>query len=230
MNPAIGYVRVSTLDQAANGVSLDAQESRIKGWAQSNGYELVAICRDNGISGGTIRKRPGIQEATTLACRHHAPLVVYSLSRVARSTKDAIQIGETLSKAHADLVSLSEDINTTTAAGKMIFRLLAVLAEFERDLVSERTRSALAHMKANGKRTGLQAPYGSRLDGNNVVKNPAEQAILLRIRSMAAQGLKAPTIAKALNNEGIPTRHGRPWNYNVVHAILQTTTPAPTAQ
>jgi DNA invertase Pin-like site-specific DNA recombinase len=71
-------------------------------------------------------------------------LVFYSLSRLARSTKDAIAISERLSRAGADLVSLSEKIDTTSAAGKMIFRLLAVLAEFERDLISERTKAALS--------------------------------------------------------------------------------------
>lgn len=93
--------------------------------------------------------------------------MVYSLSRLARSTKDAIAIAERLDKAGADLVSLSEKIDTTTAAGKMVFRMLAVLAEFERDLVSERTTAALAHKAGKGERIG-EVPFGWTLAADGV--------------------------------------------------------------
>ncbi|MEE9311133.1 MAG: recombinase family protein [Planctomycetota bacterium] len=79
---------------------------------------------------------------------------VYSLSRLCRSTKDAINISEQLDKSGADLVSLSERLDTTSASGKMIFRMLAVLSEFERDQISERTKAALAHKKSLGQRVG----------------------------------------------------------------------------
>lgn len=69
------------------------------------------------------------------------------MSRLARSTRDAITTSERLDKAGAALVSLSEKIDTTTAAGKMVFRMLAVLAEFERDQISERTTTAMQHKK-----------------------------------------------------------------------------------
>ena len=101
--------------------------------------ELVAVHVDAGLSGAKAHNRPALQAALTDACKHKAALVVYSLSRLARSTKDAIAISERLHKAGADLVSLSEKIDTTSAAGKMVFRMLAVLAEFERDIISERT-------------------------------------------------------------------------------------------
>lgn len=87
--------------------------------------------------------------------------MVYSLSRLARSTKDAIGIAERLDKAGADLVSLSERIDTTSAAGKMGFRMLAVLEEFERNLVSERTTAALTHKASKGERIG-EVPLAGR--------------------------------------------------------------------
>ena len=87
-------------------------------------------------------------------------------------------------------MSLSERIDTTTAAGKMVFRMLAVLAEFERDLVSERTTAALAHMKANGLRVGT-VPYGHAIadDGTTLVSIEAEQAIIADIRAMRSRGM-----------------------------------------
>src|SRR5574340_1279800 len=143
----IGYVRVSTAEQAEGGVSLDAQQARIIAWAAANGAELLAMHVDAGISGAKAHNRPALQAAVADACKHGAALVVYSLSRLARSTKDAIVISERLSKAGADLVSLSEKIDTTSAAGKMVFRMLAVLAEFERDIISERTATAMQYKR-----------------------------------------------------------------------------------
>jgi DNA invertase Pin-like site-specific DNA recombinase len=126
---AIGYVRVSTAEQATEGVSLDAQRARIAAWARANDAELVDVFTDAGLSGGRADNRPGLQAALDRACSGQAALVVYSLSRLARSTRDAITISERLDTAGADLVSLSEKIDTTTAAGKMVFRMLAVLAD-----------------------------------------------------------------------------------------------------
>jgi len=180
---AIGYIRVSTEGQAQNGVSLDAQRDRIQAWSSSNGYELAAVHVDEGISGGKLTNRPAAQKAIAEACRRKAALVVYSLSRLARSTRDAIDISEKLHKAGADLVSLSEAIDTTSAAGKMVFRMLAVLAEFERDLVSERTTMALRHLKHQGRRIGRWLPYGYDLgpDGEHLAENPVEQATVALI-------------------------------------------------
>src|SRR6266581_6504849 len=90
-----------------------------------------------------------------LRAEYAGVLVVYSLSRLARNTTETLELGERLAKAGADLVSLSEKIDTTSAAGKMVFRMLAVLAEFERDQISERTRVAMQHMRCEGKRVGF---------------------------------------------------------------------------
>ena len=116
---AVGYVRVSTERQASEGVSLEAQRARIEAWATANGLTLAVedVHVDAGLSGGRADNRPALQAALAEACKRRAPLVVYSLSRVARSTKDALAIAERLDKAGADLVSLSESIDTTTAAG-----------------------------------------------------------------------------------------------------------------
>ena len=114
MSQAIGYIRVSTAEQATDGVSLEAQRTRIEAWCNANGYRLATVHTDAGISGKRADNRPAPQRALTLACkRRGTALVVYSLSRLARSTTDAISIAERLEKAGADLVSLSEKIYTT---------------------------------------------------------------------------------------------------------------------
>ena len=198
---AIGYIRVSTAGQAAEGVGLDAQRARIEAWCVANGYELRDVFTDAGVSGKRADNRPGLQEALDAVTKSRGgALVVYSLSRLARSTKDAIAIAERLDKAGADLVSLSESIDTTNAAGKMVFRMLAVLAEFERDLVSERTKAALSVKRARGERLGGHMPYGydAAADGATLIENSAEQAVIRDILVMRSQGTLLVRIAGQL--------------------------------
>ena len=175
---AIGYIRVSTEGQAQDGVSLDAQRAKIEAWALLNDYVLAGVHVDAGISGKSALNRPGLQAALD-DCGKGSALVVYSLSRLARSTKDTIEISERLAKSGADLVSLSEKIDTTSAAGKMVFRMLAVMAEFERDQISERTATAMQFKKAKGELVGA-VPFGRSLaaDGVALLDNTEELAAI----------------------------------------------------
>ena len=223
MKTAIGYTRVSTVDQATEGASLDAQKARIREWAEANGYRLVAIHSDAGLSGKRADNRPGLQKALNTACRTRgAALVAYSLSRLARSTRDAIAIADRLTKARADLVSLSESIDTTTAAGKMVFRMLAVLAEFERDLVSDRTTAAMQHKRRKGERVSRFAPYGHDFTADDrLVENVAEQTVIADIRDMRARQVPIARIARGLSERKIPTKNGAAcWSRQMVYRIL----------
>src|SRR4051794_2919472 len=111
----IGYVRVSTEDQATEGVSLDAQRARIESWCALHGATLRDVHVDAGLSGKRADNRPALRAALDSVCAAKGVLVVYSLSRLARSTKDTLTIAERLERAGADLVSLSEKIDTTSA-------------------------------------------------------------------------------------------------------------------
>lgn len=222
MQTAVAYVRVSTEDQANEGVSLEAQQAKLAAWCVVNDCELLASHTDAGLSGGRADNRPGLQAAIEQACRTKSVLVVYSLSRLARSTKDTIAIGEKLDKAGADLVSLSEKIDTTSAAGKMIFRMLAVMAEFERDQVSERTSMAMAHKKSKCERVGT-VPYGFDLaaDAVTLVRNEAEQQVIEAIQAMRVQGLSYRKIAAELENQQILTKAGEAkWRHTTIKSIL----------
>lgn len=223
MQNAIGYVRVSTEGQATEGVSLEAQKAKIAAWCNLNGFTLEAIHVDAGISGGKMANRPGLALALDAACSKRAALVVYSLSRLARSTKDAIAISERLDKAGADLVSLSEKIDTTTAAGRMVFRMLAVLAEFERDQISERTMVALAHKKAQGHRVGT-LPFGYRLaaDGFTLEADPEEMQVRDMVLGLRAEGRTLRAIRAELEARKIPNRNGNTtWRLNTLSAITK---------
>lgn len=222
MKNTVIYTRVSTMRQADEGVSLPAQVDRAKAWSHGMGYTVAAQYEDAGISGKRADNRPGLVAALDHVSRTGGVLVVYSLSRLARSTKDAIMIAERLDKAGADLVSLSEQIDTTTAAGKMVFRMMAVLSEFERDLVSERTRAALSHIRATGKKTGGTVPFGFDADEDGtLVANEKEQESIDLIGSLRAKGYTLRAIAAELNRREIKSKTGKAWSAQTINAIVK---------
>lgn len=104
------YCRVSTVGQRDEGVSLEMQRERIAGWCQHNGYEQGEVFVEV-MSGGRAANRPELLKAISLACKVRGILVVYSLSRLARSVKDTLLIAERLEKSGANLASLSERID-----------------------------------------------------------------------------------------------------------------------
>lgn len=218
---AFGYVRVSTAGQADEGVSLEAQGAKIRAWCLANEFELVQTFQDAGISGSRADNRPALQNALNATIEAGGILIVYSLSRLARSTRDTLQIAERLDKANADLVSLSEKIDTTSAAGKMVFRLLAVLNEFERDLISERTTAAMAHLRSQNRFLG-QVPFGFRMcsDGETMERDSDEQMVIRRMQRMRDDGLSLRAIAGKLNDAGITAKSGRNWAHSSVASVL----------
>lgn len=218
MASAIGYIRVSTEGQAQDGVSLDAQRAKIEAWCSLNDYELAAVHVDAGISGKNCN-RPGLQAALA-DCRKGSALVVYSLSRLSRSVRDTMDIGDKLAKVGADLVSLSERIDTTSASGKMVFRLLAVMNEFERDQISERTKSALQHKRSRGERVGSVA-YGYRLDNDGVtlIEDEEEQLVIAAVHGYRDAGVSLRTIVTRLDDQGYRSRSGKPLQLTQVARI-----------
>ena len=220
MKQAIIYLRVSTTGQATDGVSLAAQESKARKWCTDNQYEVKAIHTDAGISGKSTDNREGLQNALDATKKGDA-LVVYSLSRLARSTKDTLAISDKLEKKKVDLVVLSEKIDTTTATGKMMFQMLAVLSEFERNLTAERTSAALQHKKANGERVG-GIPYGFKLamDSVKLLKDKAEQALIALCKELKKQGLSLRKIAAKLAEQGYKNRSGKDFHAQTISNIL----------
>ena len=158
MQKAIGYIRVSTQGQADEGVSLEAQRAKIRAWCELNDAELVAVFEDAGLSGASMKGREGLDAALKATGKGMA-LVCYSISRLARSTRDMLHISEQLDKKGADLVSLTEKIDTTTAAGRMVFKMLAVLADFgkalEGKVIIDITNPVAPDL------SGLVTPHGS---------------------------------------------------------------------
>lgn len=218
MNRAVGYIRVSTEFQATEGVSLSAQRAKITAWCQVNDYELVGIFEDAGLSGASMGKRDGLHAAMKAATKGMA-LVSYSISRLARSTRDMLELADRLERQGADLVSLTEKIDTTSAAGRMVFRMLAVLSEFEREQIGERTKMALAHKKAKGEKYG-PVPFGYEEVEGRLIEVRLEAQAVAEIVRMREKGLAYRQIAERLNVNGISGKRGGQWHASTVRYLI----------
>ena len=216
---AVSYIRVSTGEQAQDGVSLELQRAKVRAWASLNDAQLVAEYADEGLSGKRA-DRPGLMAAIAHAKREGAALVVYSLSRLSRSTLDTLQLTADLERAGCDLVSLSEKLDTSTPAGRVVFRVLAVLGEFEREQVAERTRGAILHLKAKGQRYGA-VPHGFRDDGGQLVKDEREGEVVRLVQSLRARGLSLRKISDELAARGAFNRQGRPFHPESLASMLR---------
>jgi len=128
-------------------------------------------------------------------------------------------IADKMDKAGADLVSLSERIDTTTAAGKMVFRMLAVLNEFERDQISERTSAILQH-KQSKMEAYSPTPYGYEKSGGKLLPVLEEQRVLALVYRLGDHGVSLRGIAVKLNRLGIPAKKGGQWQHSAIQYIL----------
>lgn len=218
---AVGYIRVSTEDQAREGVSLEAQRAKIEQYAALRDMDLLEIVEDPGISAKDLR-RPGVKRILELARRRKVEaIVVLKLDRMFRSTEDALQTTRRFDKWGISFHSILETLDSKSAMGRFFFTLTAALAEMERSLVAERTRAALAHKRTKGEKTGGDVPFGYDLKGGVLVENEAEQRILKRILKARGRGLSLRRIARGLEAKGIRTkRGGASWHPQTLKQLL----------
>lgn len=203
----LGYARVSTDEQKQSGAWLAAQRAAIEAECRRRGWHLVEVIEDAGYSARDL-KRPGVQVALeTLRRREAGVLVVAKLDRLSRSMLDFTALMAQASKASWALVALDCAVDTTTPAGEAMANVLATFAQFERRLIGQRTREALAIKKAQGVRLGRPPSLPDH--------------VRRRIRRERKRGKSFAAIARALNEDGVPTAQGgRRWYASTVSAVL----------
>jgi DNA invertase Pin-like site-specific DNA recombinase len=190
----LGYVRVSTDEQSNSGAGLEAQRRAIISECERRGWQLVEVIEDAGLSAKDM-KRPGVQEALrTLKAGEASALVVAKLDRLSRSMIDFTALMGKAQKEGWALVALDCAVDTTTPAGEAMAHMLATFAQFERRMISQRTKDALAVKKAQCVRIG-RPPVMPR-------------AVVQRMRRDRAKGLSYRAIADRLNADGVPTAQG----------------------
>lgn len=206
---AIGYVRVSTREQHDSRAGLEAQISAIREAASQRGWDLVHIAEDGGVSGGTAwRERPALADAVGRLERREAEVLMVSrLDRLSRSVSDFAQLVERARRKRWQVVILDAGVDTSTAVGELVANVLASFAQFERKLIGERTREAMAAKRAAGHHMGRRSTLAT--------------TIVQRINNERRQGLTLQQIADGLNRDNIATgQGGRKWHSATVHHVL----------
>jgi site-specific DNA recombinase len=203
----VGYIRVSTEDQAREGVSLAAQRAKIQAYAVVKDWTVLEVIQDDGVSAKTLN-RPGLARLLTLVrSRQIDVVVVAKLDRLSRSVRDVYELVELFDKKGVALVSLQESLDATTATGRAMIGLLAVMSQLEREVIGERTRDAMQHLKAQGQ----------------VYSRPVfdDTGTLAQIHRMRAQGATLQEIADELTAAGVPTVRGGVWAAATIRGILR---------
>ena len=198
----IGYTRVSTSDQFDSGAGLEAQRAAIESECARRGWELVAIYEDT--ASGKSLDRPGVRDALAAVEAGEAEgLVVAKLDRLSRSLMDFAGLMERSRKQRWSLIALDLGVDTTTPSGEMIANVLATFAQFERRLIGQRTKEALAVKRSQGVRLGRPRTM------------PAD--LRARLHDLRQSGMSYAAIAQLLNDEGIATTQGgRAWHASTV--------------
>jgi len=221
---AAGYVRVSTDEQVSAGYGLDAQEKAIRAFAESQGYELVEIVQDAGISGATRPEdRPGFSRILRLAEeKAFSVLLVWKFDRLARNLAYAVTTVNLLQEKYGvALRSVTEPIDTATPMGQTIFAVLAGMAAQERLAIIQRTLAGKKEKASRGGFAGGPAPLGYTRDKEGGLRVVTEEAeVVRRIYTLREQGHTLQEIANILNAEGVPTKRGGAWYPGTVRYIL----------
>lgn len=206
---AITYGRVSTGKQAASGVSLGDQEDTLASVVALRGWEHLDHVVDAGLSGKRMSNRHGLLEALDRLDRGEADVLVASkIDRVSRSTEDFARLLNRAEKRGWGLVVLDVDVDTTTAAGRLVVDVVSAAAQFESRRIGERVKAVHAIRRSQGKRTG-QPPV-------------LPDMIRHRIAAEREAGRTLGDIASRLNTEGIPTARGGRWHPSTVQHVLRS--------
>lgn len=219
----IAYVRVSTEKQADEGVSLDAQRAKLNAYCQVYDLELVALEADEGLSAKTL-DRPGLQRALEMLARGEAEaLLVPKLDRLTRSVVD---LGELIQRCNREgwaLMSISENIDTRTAAGRLVLNVLGSVSQWEREAIGERTAEAMKHKRSQGEYTGGRCPYGFKLaaDAKTLVPCKRERAAAHVALELRAAGASLRAVGRELEARGLKPRSSASWNPKTVRDLLR---------
>jgi DNA invertase Pin-like site-specific DNA recombinase len=224
MNVAVAYIRVSTEEQVRGGVSLDAQDERLRAYCAMAGLHLEALIREEGVSGSiALGHRPGGRELLRLIRQHKVQHII-SL-RLDRLFRDAADCLAQTRQWDDDGIALhlvdmgGQSLNTASAIGRLFLTMTAAFAELERNLTAERTKAALAHKKAH-RQAYSPTPFGYQRQDDHLVPDPAEQAVIARILEMHVAGASLRTIAATLNEQAVPAKKGGQWHHSSVRYIL----------
>lgn len=217
---AVGYIRVSTDEQASEGVSLDNQRKRIEAFCVAKDWTLVNVYEDVGKSGKDL-DRDGVQKLIKDSGKGvFNAVVVYKVDRISRRQRDLWYLIDDVFEANGiGFVSVNEPFDTTSAIGKACLGMIGVFAQLERDLIAERTKDALKYKKEKGDYLGT-VPLGYDIVDGELQEKEEEIAIVKYAKKLRSGGYSLGKIAETFNDEDVSTKRGGRWHKSTVRYLL----------
>ncbi len=230
MNRAVAYIRVSSTDQL-NGHSMENQEEKVRMYASLYNMEMVEVIVDRGLSGRKTDNRPGYQRMMDMVrSKQVDKVIVYALSRLSRNTGEFLNALKIMDANGVEFCSVTEGISSAGATGKMLITVMAAMAQFESDQLSERITSVKKFCKSAG-RTYTNPTFGydnvfdltqdGKRRNGRMVPNEQEQEIIKKIFAMHAEDYSLRKICNILNHQAAFTKNGKPWQANGIKQVLE---------
>ncbi len=220
---AVIYARVSTEQQAHEGISLDMQIARCAEYVEARGLTLLDTVVDAGISAKTIAGRLGFTRIIDMVSRREiSHVVTYKLDRAFRNTEEGLHMISLMAKKGVGLHIVSEQasVKTESADDEFMFTLKLGLAQRERKVVSERTKAALSRKREKGEFCGGETPYGYRQENGILLHDLEEQAVIRKILNLRSKGYSIRRIVTCLREDGHLNRRGKLFQKTQVERIL----------
>jgi len=229
---AVGYLRVSTEDQAREGFSLDAQRARIRAYCAAKGYTFLQEFVDDGFSARTTN-RPAFQGLMRFvrdgipvgeAKERVSAVVVPRFDRLNRNLYDFLATQREMQRHKVHFASVDETVDTWGPFGRFFVQVIAAFAELESGIIGERVRHGMRQKALQGGFNGMSAPFGYDVRAGGLALNDKEAAVVRRICKWRQCGRSFAWIANALNRDGVLTKKGKAWTkrqlFRIVHNPL----------
>src|SRR3972149_530383 len=220
MNKMIAYVRVSTDKQAESGHSIETQVDQVKKYAALYDLEIIDTIIDDGYSASNL-DRSGLKRVFAMLNAGIAQgVIITKLDRLTRSVFDLSYLLKNYMDKYR-FMSVYDKFDTDTASGRMILSILTTVSQWEREIISERTKAVLQHKKAQGERVG-NIPYGYKLapDGIHLEVNPDEAIVTTEVKELRQSGMTLDEIRQILMDNNRVTRKDKPFGISSIHAML----------